>query len=650
LLPGEATKRMAILVNIDNGGTFTDVCITDGTKVVHAKSPTTPHDLTQCFLDSLSRGSREFFGEEDSARLIREAECIRYSTTSGTNAIVERKGTPVALIVDSGQEDSVYGAIDRLHNNALWEAMVPIKPVGIDVGKDGTIDVGALTGLVNKLLSQGAFRLVVALSSEVAEQRMKSALLDLYPRHLLGAIPFLISSELARDADKARATITAVVNSYLHSNMEHFLYGAESICKEKHLKRPLLIFRNDGHSARVAKTTAIKTWGSGPRGGLEGAVAYANHYDLDSVVAMDVGGTTTDISVVNNKKVRLRAYGAIEATPTSFALPTIESFGVGGSSVLRLQDGKITIGPDSVGAAPGPACFGRGGTEATLTDALLVAGVLDPENYLGGQLTLDVKRAESVIQTNLGEPMGKSAEETSSLIIQAFEETVGAGVKAAILASGREPKDTTLLAFGGGGPIIASGIAAAAGMHSVIVPKLSSVFSAFGIGFSHLAHELQKPLDVSKVKETLAELSLSAHRDMDGEGVDPESCRYDSYVWSVKDGDAQESLLGEGLLDDAVYGDEPRLMVRAIHELPAFNLVPDAINDYQSIESNNTVVVSMGEGRACTMALVNDESLIPGTQAKGPLLIRGDYLTCIVKEGWDLKVSSNQDLFIEWGK
>jgi N-methylhydantoinase A/oxoprolinase/acetone carboxylase beta subunit len=640
---------MTILVNIDNGGTFTDVCITDGIKVVHAKSPTTPHDLTQCFLDCLSRGSRELFGEEDSARLIREAECIRYSTTSGTNAVVERKGTPVALIVDAGQEDSVYGAIERLRNNALWEAMVPIKPVGIAVSGDGKIDEGALTGIVNKLLAQGALRLVIALSSEAAEENMKSALLDRYPRHLLGAIPFLISSELARDTDKARATITSVVNSYLHSNMEHFLYGAESICKEQHLKRPLLIFRNDGHSARVAKTTAIKTWGSGPRGGLEGAVAYATHYNLDSVVAMDVGGTTTDISVVNDKKVKLRAYGAIETTPTSFSLPTIGSFGVGGSSVLRLKDGKIIIGPDSVGAAPGPACYGRGGTEATLTDALLVAGILDSENYLGGQLALDAKRAEVAIQGNIGESLGKSSQSTASLIIQTFEETVGAEVKAAILASGREPKDTTLIAFGGGGPIIAAGIAAAAGIHNVIVPKLSSVFSAFGIGFSHLAHELQAPLELNTVKETLAELSLNAHRDMDGEGVDPEACRYDSYVWSVKDGDAQESPLDESLIKEAVLGDDPKLMVRAIHELPAFNLVPNSVDDYRSIESGNTVTVSVGEEDSA-MTLLNDESLTPGAQAKGPLLIRGDYLTCIVKDGWDLKVSGNHDLFMVEGK
>ena len=149
---------MGILVNIDNGGTFTDVCISDGNKVVHAKSPTTPHDLTQCFLEVLKRGSRELFGEDDAARLIREADCLRYSTTSGTNAVVEHKGTAVALLVDAGQEQSVYGAISSLGDNSLWNAMVPQAPVGIKVGKDGAIDAGELTSIINQLLAQGALR------------------------------------------------------------------------------------------------------------------------------------------------------------------------------------------------------------------------------------------------------------------------------------------------------------------------------------------------------------------------------------------------------------------------------------------------------------------------------------------------------------
>ncbi len=638
---------MGILVNIDNGGTFTDVCISDGDKIVHAKSTTTPHDLTQCFLDVLTRGSRELYGEDDAARLIREAECLRYSTTSGTNAVVEHKGTPVAVLVDAGEESSVYGAVKLLGGSSLWQAMVPLDPAGIAVGRDGAIDAEELTRIINGLLARGALRLVVALSSKAAEQNVKQTLLDRYPRHLLGAIPFLISSELAHDSNHARRTITAVVNSYLHANMEHFLYGAESICKEQHLKRPLLIFRNDGASARVAKTTAIKTWGSGPRGGLEGTLAYARHYDLDAVVAMDVGGTTTDISVVVDKAVKLRAYGAIEDVPTSFSLPTIHSFGVGGSSVIRIVDGAISIGPDSVGAAPGPACFSRGGTDATLTDALLVADILDPENYLGGQLKLDRARAEQALVGNIGSALGLDATGAATAIINAFEARIGEHVSAAVKSSGHKPQDTTLLAFGGGGPIIASGIAAAAGLKRVIVPRLSSVFSAYGIGFSHLAHEYQVPLDGGSVKALREDLDARARRDMYGEGVEPDACSYNLSLWAAHGDDAVERPLKGSKASTKKGETDARLTLRAVYELPVVALANGKIKKYTAAKTSGSAHIDFDKEGKHRVAIVQDTALLPGTEVTGPAMIRGSYLTCMVSSGWRLRVSGNGDLFLE---
>ena len=640
---------MGILVNIDNGGTFTDVCISDGGKVVHAKTATTPHDLTQCFLEILKRGSKEFYGEDDAARLIREADCLRYSTTSGTNAVVEHKGTAVAVLVDAGEEDSVYGAISRLGDSALWRAMVPQKPVGLRFSSNGEIEAGELIATVNRMLAQGALRLVVALSSEVAEQNVKDLLLDRYPRHLLGAIPFLISSELAQDSDLARRTITAVVNSYLHPGMEHFLYGAENICKEQHLKRPLLIFRNDGDSARVAKTTAIKTWGSGPRGGLEGAVAYARHYGLDAVVAMDVGGTTTDVSMVKGQAVTLLAYGAIENIPTSFPLPTIRSFGLGGSSVVRVENGTVRIGPESVGASPGPACYGRGGTETTLTDALLVAGVLHPDKYLGGEIALDRERAEQAVVKNVGDALGQNAAEAAANIITEFQKLVGKEVTNAIDNAGCDPGETALLAYGGGGPMIACGIAAAAGMKQVIVPRLASVFSAFGIGFSHLAHEYQAPLDGASqdIGALGAELESRLRRDMYGEGVDPSACTYKKSVWGAKDDIVVDKPFSGKKIKVNKKLSDPRLTVRAVFELPTLSLKANKEKKYTAMRARAKTKINLDGKRVLELPLINDRDLKPGKKLTGPSLIRGDYLTSIIDAGWILRVFTNGDLFLE---
>ncbi len=560
--------------------------------------------------------------------------------------MVEHKGTPVAVLVEAGEEESLYGAASQLRDNALWRAMVPNRPAGIKVADDGGIDGGELTRIVNAMLSEGAFRMIVALRSKRAEQNVKAELLERYPRHLLGAIPFLVSSELVEDANDARRTITAVVNSYLHPGMEHFLYGAETICKENHLHRPLLIYRNDGDSARVAKTTAIKTWGSGPRGGLEGALAYARLYAEDSVVAMDIGGTTTDLSLVIDKSVQLMPYGEIGDLQTALSMPNLHSFGLGGSSIVAVNDGALKIGPESVGASPGPACFARGGTNATVTDALVVCGVLDPDEYLGGELKLDVARAGQALLTGIGEPLGIDTHAAALTTIEAFEKAAGDNLAEAIRSGGREPGATCLVAYGGGGPMIVTGIAEAAGIKRIIIPRLASVFSAFGIGFSHLAHVYQMALDGTDPKTVAAELRDRAERDMYGEGVTPDECRYESGLWGAKDGRVVEAPLA----DAASFGadvDDPRVTLKAIFELPASELVADDGKRGSKAGASGTAAVTLSGETASELPTYDDAALQAGETIEGPALIRGAYLTCLIRGGWSLRVTRNLDLVIE---
>src|SRR5581483_7030899 len=194
-------------------------------------------------------------------------------------------------------------------------------------------------------------------------------LLRKFPPHLLGTLPVVYGHELVADEDDSRRTWTAIFNSFLHPAMERFLYSAEHRLQEHKIRKPLLIFRNDGGASRVARTSAIKTYSSGPRGGAEALRALAAHYGFDRVVGMDVGGTTTDITVVANGEIRTEAYGTIEGVRSSLPLCDVTSVGVGGSSIISVVDGSIKVGPDSVGSTPGPACFGFGGTSATITDA-----------------------------------------------------------------------------------------------------------------------------------------------------------------------------------------------------------------------------------------------------------------------------------------
>lgn len=638
---------MGILVNVDNGGTFTDVCASDGARIVHAKTATTPHDLTQCFLEGLRKASARLYGEEDLARLLRDADHLRYSTTSGTNAVVERKGAPVALLVEAGEEDALYG-LGATAASDLWRAMVPVRPVGIDIGEAGTFSAEDFTVAINSLIATNASRIVVVLRSLEVERAVKAELLARYPRHLLGAIPFTLSHELAGDDDHGRRAVTAVINSYLHPGMEHFLYGAEKGCKTYGLASPLLIFRNDGDSARVAKTTAIKTWGSGPRGGLEGAVAYASLYGVPVLVGMDVGGTTTDISVVENGSISVLAHGRVDSASISFPIPEIRSIGLGGSSVVEVSEGRIRIGPRSVGAAPGPACFGRGGTSATLTDALLLAGILDPDRYLGGELHLDPARAAAALTAHVGEALSLSAEAAAMAVLRAFEAEAGRAVRAILDGLGREPGEAALLAFGGAGPVVATGIAAAAGIARVIVPQLSSVFSAFGIGFSGLAHEYSVPMPAGAVEARAArdEMLARARQDMFGEGVPAERCNYETLSRLVENGVVRDIAWSNGSAPPGAEG-AVSLVVRGSHPLATFKLSPDQDSPAGKIRSDGTRRVLVGVGDAVDVPLHRQESFLAGASGSGPAVVAGDYLTCLVEQGWKFRVSSNGDLIME---
>jgi len=173
---------MGLLVNIDNGGSFTDAFATDGERVAHIKSPTTPHDLSQCFVDSLNKLSLELYGEEDLACLLGETDHLRYSTTSGTNAVVEHKGSPVGVMLAAGEEQALYGAANTLGQTGLWQAMVPIAPVTLNVSQSGLDESELMRGFTT-LITNGISRVVVALPTIEQEMLVKDAVLERYPRH-----------------------------------------------------------------------------------------------------------------------------------------------------------------------------------------------------------------------------------------------------------------------------------------------------------------------------------------------------------------------------------------------------------------------------------------------------------------------------------
>src|SRR5208337_5070349 len=267
-----------LLINIDNGGTLTDFCVIDGGKVYRTKSVTTPYDLSKCFFDGLRKASRAIYGKEDLLQLLLSTDHIRYSTTQGTNALVERKGQRLGLVLaglaaDELQRDS--------QQRSVFADLVGKRVATLDFGLDDAALEIAATQAISQLASAGANRVVIGVGGaerDAGEARLKNMLLRKFPPHLLGAIPLLYSQDVVQDDDDPRRIWTALFNAFLHPAMERFLYSSEHRLREYKTKNPLLIFRNDGDSARISRTAAVKTYSSGPRGGAEGLNALAAHY------------------------------------------------------------------------------------------------------------------------------------------------------------------------------------------------------------------------------------------------------------------------------------------------------------------------------------------------------------------------------------
>lgn len=611
---------MERLINIDNGGTLTDVVVGSGADFTFTKTLTTPVDLSQCLFEGMTKVSAEIFGIADLPKLLHSTRHIRYSSTQGTNALIQRKGPLIGLITDD--PDLVAALRSSEASAALFDDTVGAR-VGMLAAEGDEDELStALVAEINRLTTAGAERLVVAAGSLEREHLYKRAMLKNFPRHLLGSVPILFSWEFASDTSRTRQIWSGIINSFLHPTVERFLYGAEHRLRAHKVKNPLLIYRNDGASSRVAKSVALKTYSSGPRGGLEGTRALAEAYGLQSVLMIDVGGTTTDVGTVDQYAITTDRRGSVSGVDISYEMSNVRSTGVGGSSVIAVRDGELTVGPESVGATPGPACFGFGGTQATMTDVNLLLGVLDPATYLNGELTLDAERSRAVITKNIAEPLGIGMEQALLLMEEAYNRVLAGSFESLVATA-----ETTLAAFGGGGPMNACGAARNAGVRRVLVPRLAAVFSAYGISFSDIAQRYETDvtaMDADELEQARQAMQANAARDMFQEGYDLDQCRLE---WDdIKDGGVEIlSLKATFVLPHpAIEGGSPDRRTEA------------AASGTRSVRSSATQVDEVPVFRLADQQ--------PGAQATGPAIVEGPFFTARVPHGWTFDVSAAGDL------
>lgn len=644
-----------LTIDIDTGGTFTDGTISDGNTVTAMKVLTTPHDLTICF-SNLIKGVADHF-EVSETELLKKVNSVRYSTTVGTNTIIERKGPRIGLLVRksdlslfrSQNEDSLLG-------NILTPTEAKIRGISVN-GSDG--DKEALLTAIEDLLNEGAERLVISISgeSDELERHLKRIIFEEYPRHILGALPVLFSTELTDDADILRRTGTAVLNAYLHPGLEHFLYKAEDILRNYRYPKPLFVFGNDGTSNRVAKVTALKTYNSGPTGGLEGGLQLAGFYGYENVATVDIGGTSTDVTFIHNGIPEEDSSGRIEDCQLSLPLRKISALGGGGGTIAKVTGKDFRLGPESAGAAPGPACFGFGGTEPTVTDANVVIGYFDRNAVLAGQVAVDGERAELAVKNKIAQPLGISVEEAAVLIRDTLEQRIGEYVRGGIVERGQQPEDVVLMAFGGAGPVHACGIAAYAGIRKVLIPGQCSVFSSFGISFSDVKHKYERNFsgfDPERIKNNVENMISRALIDMRGEGFSTENIKL---VWDIKvtrDGQELMQLLDQDSIDeffDAItkYVSPQSLLInitlKALGNLPHVGLANGSPSTVEVKPVSKREVVWTSERRSNTPVYSIDNLKERKVKISGPAIIEGAYTTFVIPFNWTL-VSDDSGQFV----
>lgn len=509
-------KRVAV----DIGGTFTDCFMVWNEHNIQSKALTTHNNLALGFREALAAGCAKL--DLDMQDVLSQVDSVRYATTLGTNALIQRKGPKVALLITAGYESSVplsrgrgYGegldmrAQQDLPGACRPEALVPIPLIaGVRERLDAVgnvlmaLDEDDLREKIRNLVDRGAQSFVVSLvnsvSNPVHEKRVQEVLLEEYPEHLLGAMPIVMSHKVAGRKGEYVRTSSAIVDAFLHDVMYHGLSSLELNLRESSYKKPMLVIHNSGGMAQLNSTDSLQTIHSGPVAGVSASEHLAKEAELGNVITTDMGGTSFDIGLVVEGGVKHYDFNpVIERWMVSVPMIHLVTLGAGGGSICRYDRmyNTVQVGPTSAGSDPGPACYDRGGLKPTVTDADLVLGYLDPANYAGGQIKLKAARAKQAIEEAICEELGDiPVSEAALMIKRKVDANMANGISTELRARGYDPRTFTLLAYGGNGPLHGCGIANQLGIDRILVPPFCSVFSAVGAANMHQLHIHEKSL------------------------------------------------------------------------------------------------------------------------------------------------------------
>jgi len=554
-------------IDIDVGGTFTDLVLTWDHRRVVAKAPTTPYDLSVGFLNVLNEGASQL--GMPLAQVLPQVEIVRYSTTVAMNRLIERKGPKLGLITTEGHEDAILigrGAqwtdgtrIGERRNLAVQNKPVPLVQRDMIVGvaervdSSGTIirhlDENDVRAKLRHLVDNGARAIAVSLlwsfANPTHERAVRKIIREEYKGFHVGYLPVVLSHEVVGKVGEYERTMTAILDAYLQTSIKFELETTWDQLRANGYRGTFLLTHNTGGSGEIFKTTASRTFNGGPVSGLMGSFHIGQALGYRNVIASDVGGTSFDVGMVVDASVRSYEFRPIiDRWMVGISMLQTTTMGAGGGSIAWINDllgGRLEVGPRSAGSYPGPACYDLGGTEPTVTDADVVLGYIAPDGYFGGKMPLNKDRAIDAIRTRIAEPLGVSVDEAAALIRRIVEQGMASAIKREVHLRGYHPEDFALFAFGGGGPTHVAGYRADVPT-AVIFPQ-APVFSALGSSVMDIMHVYEQSkrlqymapmteqivLDRDQFNAIVDGLVARARVDLDAEGLGA-----DNAVFSVE--------------------------------------------------------------------------------------------------------------------
>ncbi len=667
-----------VRLGVDVGGTFTDLVLDDGERLRAAKVPSTKQDQAEGVLA----------GVEGLAVDASELSRFAHGTTVATNAVLERAGARTVLVTTAGFRDLLE--IGRQNRPSLYDLFAD-RPAPL-VARDLVVEADerlAATGNVLRPLTdpQGVATAVRDRDPEaVAICLLFSFRDDRHELDIAEAIDALDfsgqppavsrSSEVLPVFREYERASTTVLNAYVAPTMSRYLDSLSVRLRDAGLRCGIDVMRSSGgtFAAELAARYPVHTLLSGPAAGAWGAAAVARATDQPDVIAFDMGGTSTDVTLIDRGRPDVTAEGAIDGLPFAVQATDVHTVGAGGGSIAwRDAGGSLRVGPASAGADPGPAAYGRGGTDPTVTDAHLVLGRLDPEAELGGSLRLDSDAAREAVG-RLADELDLGLEECAAGIVRVTEANIVRALRVVSVERGRDPRRYALLAFGGAGPLHQGPLTRELGCQLVIVPPHAGVLSAIGLLAAPIAVDAVRTrlvdladLDGGTLSSAWEELEQETNRLLDAQGVPAAStrrsadCRYKGQAYELEvvwedDADApdpqrlaeafhsaHEERYGYVQQDEAV--EVVNLRVRA--EGPEARLPLPEIGPGRGADAarkGSRRVVFEGEGIDCPVFA--RDGLGAGDHIDGPAVVEGAEETCFLLPGQVAEVDAIGSLLV----